>query len=162
MLLAVACGGEERAAERRTADVAARDAAVDAGRRAAAAPATGLWSEEHVLDRLVRAGVAPRRQPEAPAGAEWMGREPILILAGGGEVRVWIYADSTARAKVTATLDPATGTPRGETVPYPSPMRFITQNNLAAVVHGGTVTNQERIALALEAGLPVSSPPGTP
>ncbi len=157
-----ACGSGDRAAQERNADVAARDAAVDASRRAASAPATGLWTEEHLLDRLVRAGVAPRRQPESPAGAAWMGRAPILILAGGGEVRAWIYADSTARKAATDALDPATGTPAGQTVPYPSPMRFVVQNNLAAVVYGGTVTNQERISLALEAGLPVSHPPESP
>lgn len=81
----------------------------------------------------------------------------MMLLAGGGEVRVWLFKDSAARRAVTDPLDAATGTPPGVTVPYAAPMRFIVQNNLAAVVTGGTATNQERIALALEAGLPVSS-----
>jgi hypothetical protein len=151
-----ACGGDERAARQQAAERAQRDEAVEVGRRAAAAPATGRWTEEHLLDRLVRAGVAPRRQEGGTPGAGWMGVAPIRLLAGGGEVIAWIYPDSAARRAVTDVLDPATGTPPATTSPYPSPMRFIVQNNLAAVVFGGTVTNQERIALALEAGLPVS------
>lgn len=82
----------------------------------------------------------------------------MVILAGGGEVRAWIFKDSTARRAVTDGLDAETGTPPGVTVPYAAPMRFVIQNNLAAVVTGGTVVNQERIALALEAGLPVTGP----
>jgi hypothetical protein len=143
------------------AEVAARDSAVSTARRAAAAPSTGLWTEEHLLDRLVRAGVAPRKVDEKRSGAAWMGRESLVFLAGGGELRAWIYPDSVARRAVTDGLDPETGTPPGETVPFAPPMRFVMQNNLAAVISGGTATNHERIALALTAGLPVTtSAPG--
>jgi len=124
--------------------------------RAAALPATGLWTPEHVVDRLLRAGVAPRLSDETPPQAAWMGRTPQVVLAGGGTVYAWIYADSVARKAVTDALDPATGAPVGAVTPFPAPLRFLVQGNLAVVITGGRETNQERIALAFQAGLPTS------
>ncbi|MHB1298016.1 MAG: hypothetical protein ACYC0B_05740 [Gemmatimonadaceae bacterium] len=124
--------------------------------RAAATPATGLWTEEQLLDRLVRAGVAPRRAENPRRLAAWMNRDPVVLLAGGGEVHAWIYPDSVARLAVTAKLDSESATPRGETIPFTPPMRFVVQSNLAAVVSGGSERNLERVALALQAGLPVA------
>ena len=159
----LACGnGDERSARAQSAERSAMSEAEEIASRAASIPATGLWSEEHLLDRLVRAGVAPRRMEEPPAGPRWMPGEPRAFLAGGGEVYVWIFADSSARRSVTDGLDPRTGTPTGETVPFVAPMLFLVQNNLAAFVTGGTARNQERIALALQAGLPVSAPGRAP
>lgn len=136
--------------------------AVETAAQVASVPATGLWSEAHLLDRLLRAGVAPRRVDEAPEGPEWMPGRPLVFRAGGGEVWAWIFADSAARSAVTDGLDPGTGTPPGRTVPYPPPMVFVVQNNLAAVIIGGTARNQDRITLALQAGLPVASPDPRP
>lgn len=121
-------------------------------------PATGLWSKEHLLERLVRSGVAPREVPDAPTGPTWMGRRALVVAAGGGEVYAWIYADSTARKAATDSLDEATGAPKGTNPAFAGPMVFIRQNNLAAMITGGSETNQERIALALQAGLPAAKP----
>lgn len=158
-----ACGAESaedsRAAERaaeRAALAAAQATAALAAAQAAALPATGLWSEAHVMDRLSRAGVLPRAREGAPPAAPWMDRAPLALTAGGGEVYVWIYADSTARRVVTERLDPATGVPAGTTSPFAPPMLFVTNNNLAAIISGGTEQNIERIMLALQAGLPVA------
>lgn len=129
-------------------------AAETTARQVTVLPRTGLWSEAHVMDRLLRAGVAPRANTERAPKAEWMGIEPIAILAGGGEVYVWIYRDSTARKAVTDLLDSLRAAPPGRTSPFAPPMTFVTNNNLAAVITGGTITNQDRIMLALQAGLP--------
>lgn len=153
-----ACRGEaareEQAREERAEIARSESTAV----RVAALPATGLWSKEHVLERLVRAGVAPREVPDAPAGPDWMRVKPVVFAAGGGEVHAWIYADSTARRAVTDGLDPETAAPPGAVPPFAAPMVFVRQANLAAVITGGSVTNQERIALALQAGLPAPAP----
>lgn len=148
------CGGEsteERQGAERTAIAAGQATAA----QAAALPATGLWSEAHLMDRLSRAGVLPRAREGAPPEAPWMNRAPIALTAGGGEVYVWIYADSTARRAATDAVDPETGAPRGTTSPFAPPMMFVINNNLAAVISGGTEQNIERIMLALQAGLPV-------
>lgn len=158
---ATACGGGEAAATREQA--AARsgmEAGVEKATRAAAVPSTGLWTEGLLFDRLLRTGVAPRAAEGPTPGPKWMPADAVVILAGGGEVRAWIFADSAARRAVTDLLDPATGTPAGETVPYAAPFVFVVQNNLAAFITGGRETNQERIKLALEAGLPVTAPEG--
>ncbi len=155
------CGSaEERAAREQSEARSAMSEAAATAQRAAATPSTGLWTEEHLLDRLVRAGVAPRRVEAPVPGPGWMPEGSLVFLAGGGEVRAWIFADSTARRALTDGLDPLTGTPAGQTVPFPPPMTFVMQNNLAAVITGGTARNQDRVALALQAGLPVTSPGG--
>jgi len=149
-----ACGGDsveqQRAAER-TAIAAGQATAA----QAAALPATGLWTEAHLMDRLSRAGVLPRAREGSPPAAPWMNLAPIALTAGGGEVYVWIYADSTARRAVTDLLNPETGVPAGKTSPFAPPLMFVTNNNLAAIISGGTEQNIERIMLALQAGLPV-------
>lgn len=152
-----ACGSpEERAAREQEAARGAMAAAEATGRQAAVLPATGLWSEAHVMDRLVRAGVAPRAHDGAVPDAPWMGRAPIALRAGGGEVFVWIYADSAARRAVTDALDADTGAPRGTVSPFAPPLVFVMQNNLAAVITGGSERNIERIMLAFQAGLPAA------
>jgi hypothetical protein len=148
------CGGES-AEEKRGAERAAIAAGQATAAQAAALPATGLWSEAHLMDRLSRAGVLPRTREGSPPAAPWMNLAPIALTAGGGEVYVWIYPDSTARRAATDALDPETAAPRGTTSPFAPPMMFVTNNNLAAVISGGTEQNIERIMLALQAGLPV-------
>lgn len=147
------CGGnaEQAAVAERTAIAEGQATAA----QAANLPATGLWSEAHLMDRLSRAGVLPRAREGTPPAAPWMTQAPIALTAGGGEVYVWIYADSTARRAVTDRLDPETGVPPGTTTPFAPPMVFVINNNLAAIVTGGTEQNIERIMLALQAGLPV-------
>lgn len=140
-----------RAAERSGMEQAAATAS-----QAAALPATGLWTEAHLMDRLLRAGVAPRAREGALPETPWMPMPPIGVLAGGGEVFVWIFADSSARRAATDALDPMTGAPAGTVTPFAPPSLFVTQNNLAAIITGGRESNQERIALALQAGLPVN------
>lgn len=155
----LACGGEAKRAVEEQATRDAIETAESTATRVAAQPATGLWSEAYVLERLVRAGVAPRPIEDAPAGPDWMRVRPTIFAAGGGEVHAWIYKDSTARRAVTDSLDPATGAPPGRVPPFASPMIFVMQNNLAAIISGGSETNQERIALALQGGLPAAPPP---
>ncbi len=157
--LLAACGGDARreaAARTERAAIAQAESSVQA---VAALPATGLWTETHVLERLVRAGVAPRPLEGAGAGPDWMKTRPVVFAAGGGEVWAWIYSDSMARRAATDPLDAGTATPAGKVPPFAAPMIFLTQNNLAAVITGGSGTNQERVALALQAGLPVADPP---
>ncbi len=152
---AAACGGET-AEEQQAAERSAIAAGQATAAQAAALPATGLWSEAHLMDRLSRTGVLPRAREGNPPSTPWMNAPVIALSAGGGEVYVWIYPDSTARREVTDGLDPETGVPSGTTSPFAPPTVFVTNNNLAAIITGGTEQNIERIMLALQAGLPVN------
>jgi hypothetical protein len=152
-----ACGDPEAKAAAEQATVRrSMDDAVSTARQAAALPNTGLWSEAHLMDRLVRAGVAPRAHEESRIEAPWMNSKTIALLAGGGEVYAWIYPDSVARRAVTDRLDSLTAVPPGTVSPYTPPMVFVSNNNIAVVIAGGRVTNQERIMLAIQAGLPAA------
>lgn len=155
-LVASACG--DPAAERAAAEQVARQemaVAETTARQAAALPSDGLWTEAHLMDRLLRAGVAPRANPDPAPDAEWMGQPPVRLLAGGGTVYAWIYPDSVARRRITDGLDSLTAAPPGRTTPFAPPMLLVTNNNLVVVIAGGRLTNHERIALAIQAGLPV-------
>lgn len=155
--LALGCGDPEaKAAAEQAAARQSMDAAATTARTAAALPSTGLWSEAQLMDRLVRTGVAPRVNDAATIEAAWMGAKTIALLAGGGEVYAWIYPDSTARRAVTDKLDSLTATPPGTVSPYAPPMLFVSNNNIAVVISGGRVTNQDRIVLAIQAGLPAA------
>lgn len=155
---ALGCDGEAAEAERARTTRAGMAQAESTAVRVASLPATGLWSKEHLLERLVRAGVAPREVADAPVGPTWMGSRALVIAAGGGEVYAWIFADSVARRAVTDSLDATTGAPAGAPPPFAGPFVFVRQNNMAAMITGGSETNQDRIALALQAGLPAAKP----
>ena len=157
-LLLTSCDRDAAAKQKVQQERAAIATAESTAVRVAALPATGLWSKEHLLERLVRSGVAPREVSDAPTGPTWMGRRALVIAAGGGEVYAWIYADSSARKAATDPLDEATGAPKGANPAFAGPMVFVRQNNLAAMITGGSETNQDRIALALQAGVPAVKP----
>lgn len=157
LVVCAACGvpAEQGESDQAAARAAIADADATAA-RSASMPSTGrLWTPDLLVERLVRAGVAPRRVEGASEGPVWMHATRLAFLAGGGELSVWIYPDSVARAAVTGTLDPTTGVPAGSAIPYELPITLVVQNNLAAIISGGIERNHERITLALEAGLPV-------
>jgi hypothetical protein len=120
---------------------------------AAAMPSTGKWDEPHLVERLVRAGLAPREMHDQKGEDYW--RVPVLAYhVGSNTLHVYLYPDSLARRAITAALDTITAAPPGRPDVYPLRHILIVQNNLAAVMVGGTDTQQERVRLALEAGLP--------
>ena len=66
------------------------------------------------------------------------------------------FADSGAGAGATASLDPRTLTPTGDTIgAWPArPMEVVRSANLIAVLFGVTETQAERVRLAITAGAP--------
>jgi hypothetical protein len=135
------------------AAIRAESAAASAA--AARAPSES-WDVEAVSERLVRAGVAPRRIDPAPEAPEFLAHTITAAFALGrdGELRVFIFPDSGARRRVTGRFDPVTATPRGADFHWPRTPLLIVQQNLAAIMMGGTEALRERVQLALEAGLP--------
>lgn len=156
ILIALGCGGKR---EQPAAATGASGAASPGGAAPAAAvtgaacPATGLWTECAVFQRLDRAGLAPRRDSSSAA-------EPPLAIAGtrlrigNSELEIYIYPDAKARERDEAKLE------RTKYVDYASPVTMQAQPtlirsvNLIAILHSRNDHQRERVADALTAGPP--------
>lgn len=141
-------------AKARTA-VSAESAKASAARTA---PATGRWDDAHLVDRLVRAGLAPQAVKDAAPPPYWAAPVAVAYTVGQATLYAYIYPDSTSRKRATAALDTVSLAPKGTASPYAVPRVLIEQNNLAAVLVGGSDRQQERVQLAITAGLPVAAP----
>jgi hypothetical protein len=153
-VFAVGCTSPEQEKAQRAA---AEQHAVEATAASAAqvvATATGRWDESHLVNRLVRAGLAPQAfKGEAPE-AYW--NAPVLSYhVGAASLYAYIYPDSTSRRRITDGLDSLTLAPKGKTGPYLVPHALIVQNNIAVVLVGANDRKQEQVALAIGAGLPI-------
>jgi len=125
---------------------------------ARAAPATGRWDDAQLVDRLVRAGLAPQAVKDAKVPDYWRAPVAVAYQLGAATLYAYIYADSAARRRATASLDTIALAPKGSASPYLMPRVLIEHNNLAAVLVGGNDRQQERVQLALTAGLAVAVP----
>jgi hypothetical protein len=155
ILLTVAACGPSAADRKAEAQVAARTAVSAESTRAAvaaAAPSTGKWDEAHLVERLVRSGLAPQAVEHPRREASW-GAPVLAWHVANATLYAYIYPDSTARRRALSALDTLTLAPAGAASPWPDPHILIVQNNLAAVLVGGSDRQQERVSLALTAGL---------
>lgn len=116
-----------------------------------AAPQTGTWDDAQLVKHLVDAGLAPQRRDSVKA-SPWMGAPVLAYRLGAATIDVYVYRDSVARKAVVAKLDPLTFAPRGQPSPWGTPHEVIENNNLVAVVVGGTDRQRDRIATVLAAG----------
>lgn len=136
-------------------------AAPDSSLAAAGAPADsgcrkeGLWAPCSVEDRLEAAGLVIERKPE-PASYDFLSVPGTAYKVGAGddELQVFLYPTEAARRTDTDRLDSATVSPRGTRRSYRVPPLLVTSNNLAAIVFTQNERSQERMSLALSAGLP--------
>jgi len=156
--LAVLSGCADPADEKAKAVAVARSAVEASAEQAAAAAArpvtTGRWDEAHLVERLVRAGLAPQAIP-GDQGTRNFRVPGIVFQLGTSRLTVYLYPDSVARLAVTAGLDTTALGPTPVQGEPPVLRQLIVQNNLAAVLIGGSERQQERVMLALSAGLPV-------
>jgi hypothetical protein len=159
---ACSAGGEQ--AERGTAaDASARNAGAAGSTGAAAAttakpacPATGAWQLCSVVERLDRAGLAPRQQPgralEPPLASPG-----VAILLGRSELRVFVYADRAARERDQAKLDSSRYVSASEPLSMQIEPTLITSENLLAILRSRSDHQRERVSDALTAGPPQSA-----
>jgi hypothetical protein len=118
-----------------------------------ACPVTGHWTDCAVLKRLESAGVAPQVAKELPDLPE-IGARPLLFKVGKSGLAVYLFADSSARARAARALDTlhyvaATKelTMRGETT-------AIQSDNLLALLYSRSEQQRERVSDAFMAGPP--------
>jgi hypothetical protein len=158
-----ACGGntsEERGQPRAVA-VDARAVGATGVARASAkpiCPATGAWQLCSVVERLDRAGLAPRQEP-GPVHEPPLSAAGVAILLGGSQLRVFLYADPPARARDQAKLDSTKYIDASEPLSMRAEPTLITSENLLAILHSRSDHQRERVSDALTAGPPQK--PGT-
>jgi hypothetical protein len=133
------------------------NAVARAARGAPQLASTGRWGQSQLTQRLVDAGLAPRPDDSLPPHPDYKVK-PVAYRLGGAHLLAWIYGDSMARRAVSATIDTLTAFPKAEaSAAWAALPEFVVQNNLLAVIVGGSDRQRERIRLALEAGL--AAPP---
>ena len=137
------------------AEQTAMAAAAQVARAAAAIPSSGKWDEAHLVERLVNSGLAPQALAGLTGQPYW-GAPLRGWRLGYDTLYAYIYPDSFARRRVTDALDTLTLAPSGSKGSFGVTKLLVTHNNLAAVLVGGTKRQQERVALAIRAGLPVT------
>jgi hypothetical protein len=156
-----ACGGSP-------SDERGRPQAASVGRRAAsgtaagaarerasapACPATGAWQLCSVVERLDRAGLAPRQQ-EGGVREEPLSPTGVAILLGRSELRVFVYGDRAARERDQAKLDAAKYVTAAQPVSMRAEPTLITSENLLAILRSRSDHQRERVSDALTAGPP--------
>lgn len=116
-------------------------------------PATGLWAECTVINRLEQAGLVmdPHQDPVSRKPLQRQGR---AFSVRSAELEVFIYPDRSARERDQARLDPdeylAAEHPP-EPVHKPT---VVTSENLLVILDTRRERQRERITLALTAGPP--------
>jgi hypothetical protein len=159
--IASACAGnpdEERAQGQPTSsDTRAVDSAAPVSAKSVC-PATGEWQLCSVIERLDRAGLAPRQKDgrvlEAP-----LSLPGIAILLGKSEVRVFLYADRAARERDEAKLDPTKYIAASQPLSMQAEPTVIASENMLAILRSRSEQQRERVSDALTAGPPQK--PGT-
>jgi hypothetical protein len=158
-----ACGGnasEERGQPRAGAADTRGVGATGAARVSAKplCPATGAWQLCSVVERLDRAGLAPRQEPgrvhEAP-----LAMPGVAIRLGRSELRVFLYADRAARERDQVTLDATKYVAATEPLSMRAEPTLIASENLLAILRSRSDHQRERVSDALTAGPPQR--PGT-
>jgi hypothetical protein len=149
-VLAACGGGGSGDADRPVpgAQPAAHGSVVDS-----ACPATGLWAECSVLERLERSGLAPQRRGE-PATRPPLTAEGLAFGIGRGELEVYIYPDEDARLRDQAGLDTTMFVAAHQQVSLRNEPTLIASGNLIAVLRSASERQRERVSDALTAGAP--------
>lgn len=135
----------------RAGSAAVTATAADSGRPAC--PATGLWSECAVIERLERAGLAPRRDSVPVSEAPLTGRG-FQVLLGRVTLEVYLYRSTSDRRRDVARVDTTRYLGYTEAVSMQQLPTLIQNANLIAILHSRNDHQRERVGDALTAGPP--------
>jgi hypothetical protein len=154
---APACRGgasDERASQGAITDTrTARDSSMSRANAKPACPATGAWQLCSVLERLDRAGLAPRQEPgralEPPLSSPG-----VTVRLGNSELRIFLYADRAARERDQAKLDRTNYVAADQELSMRAEPTLIVSENLLAILRSQNDHQRERVSDALTAGPP--------
>lgn len=120
--------------------------------RAAPCAKTGHWIDCQVRERLTRSGLAPHDTTREALPS--LGPAPVVYRLGRGGLAIYLFPDSTARARAASTLDTVkyVRAPRGLTIL--SQATVIENDNLLGLLFSKNEQQIERVSDALTAGAP--------
>jgi len=131
---------------------AAAAAAQAASSPAGPCPATGHWVPCQVKKRLQMAGLAPR--DSMIEDTVRLGPSPIVYVAGGSAIAVYLFPDSLARRRAAATLDTMKFIAPDAALTMRHEATAIQNDNLLAILYTLRDQQRERVSDALMAGAP--------
>lgn len=160
-ILLGACAGDaarddsSRAAVATTAQTTAGATAAASGTTAKpACPSTGLWAQCAVVDRLDRAGLAPRLDSIAAPTEAPLTARGFLVRVGNSELEIYVYPTVEARRRDIARVDTMRYLGYTEAVSMQQLPTLIQSANLIAILHSRNDHQRERVGDALTAGPP--------
>jgi len=121
-------------------------------------PATGAWAPCNVIERLERAGLAPKRDTAA-VQVKRLTLPGMRVTVGRAELDVFIYPDAAARQRDERQLDRKEYVELGESPSLRREPTLIRNTNLLALLHSLNDHQRERVSDALTAGPPQPAPP---
>ena len=151
LALLSACGEKAAPARDSTASMATTSAA-DAPAPGAPCAPTGYWVPCQVKKRLEMTGLAPR--DSTIADTVRLGPTPIVYVAGGSAIAVYLFPDSMARRRAAATLDTAKFIAPDAPLTMRREATAIQNDNLLAILYSQRDQQRERVSDALMAGAP--------
>lgn len=117
-------------------------------------PATGLWSRCAVLDRLDRAGLAPRIDSTAAPREAPLSARGFVVRVGSAQLDVYVYPTVDARLRDIARVDTTRYLGYTEAASMQQLPTLIQTANLVAILHSRNDHQRERVGDALTAGPP--------
>lgn len=145
----IACS-DKTAANRDSAASAAAAQAPTAAEEPCAA--TGHWVPCQVKKRLRMAGLAPR--DSVIEDTVRLGPTPIVYVAGGSAIAVYLFPDSLSRRRAAATLDTTKFIAPDAALTMRHEATAIQNDNLLAILYTQRDQQRERVSDALMAGAP--------
>jgi len=150
------CRGGERApaadSSRTQAAAPAATATATASGTRPACERTGHWIPCQVRQRLERSGLAPRDTSAGDQPA--LGPAPTVFRVGKGSLAVYLFTDSTTRARAATKLDTVTFVNWDRPLTILSRATVIQNDNLLALLYSKNEQQRERVSDALTAGAP--------
>ena len=150
LALLTACSGKPAPARDTTST--ASSAAQSAVAPGPGCPATGHWVPCQVKKRLEMTGLAPR--DSALADTVRLGPTPIVYVAGGSQIAVYLFPDSVSRRRAAATLDSTKFIAPEAALTMRHEATAIQNDNLLAILYSQRDQQRERVSDALMAGAP--------
>jgi hypothetical protein len=123
-----------------------------------ACPATGLWSQCAIVERLDRSGLAPRVDSTVQAEEPPLTAKGFFVHVGRADLEVFLYESQGARERDQARLDSTRYVQYTQPPTMAQQPTLIASANVLAILHSMNSHQRERVGDAITAGAPAKAP----